>query len=79
MEYEGGAVKVLTDFTADRDLLQQTIQKLIVGEARDSGIDTTHGFDSFLRLSSRTIANSTSSTRNRQLSPFRPPRRCSAI
>ena len=32
MEYEGGAVKVLQDFTADRDLLQQTIQKLIVGE-----------------------------------------------
>ncbi|MGB7763278.1 MAG: VWA domain-containing protein [Bryobacteraceae bacterium] len=32
MEYEGGAVKVLQDFTADRNALQQIIQKLIVGE-----------------------------------------------
>ncbi|HEY9139970.1 MAG TPA: VWA domain-containing protein [Bryobacteraceae bacterium] len=32
MEYEGGAVKVLQDFTSDRELLEQTIQKLIIGE-----------------------------------------------
>jgi len=32
MVYQGGAVKVLEDFTSDRDLLLATIQKLIVGE-----------------------------------------------
>jgi VWFA-related protein len=32
MEFAGGAVKVLQDFTSDRDLLRATIDKLIVGE-----------------------------------------------
>jgi VWFA-related protein len=32
MVYQGGAVKVLQDFTADRDLLLATVQKLIIGE-----------------------------------------------
>jgi len=52
MEYEGGAVKVLQDFTGDRDLLQQTIQKLIIGEGQgfeeaddaDSASDTFSAF-----------------------------------
>jgi VWFA-related protein len=44
MVYQGGAVKVLQDFTADRDLLQQTIQKLIIGEGegfQESDDDST--------------------------------------
>jgi len=32
MVYQGGAVKVIQDFTADRDLLLGAIQKLIIGE-----------------------------------------------
>jgi VWFA-related protein len=32
MEFEGGSVKVLQDFTADRTVLRQTVAKLIAGE-----------------------------------------------
>jgi len=44
MEYTGGAVKVLNDFTDDRDALQKTIQTLSAGEG--SGFDDTNTDDS---------------------------------
>ncbi len=52
MEYEGGSVKVLQDFTSDRELLLQTIQKLIIGEGEgfeesDSGDMASDTFSAF--------------------------------
>lgn len=44
MEYTGGAVKVLDDFTDDRDELQKTIETLIIGEG--NGFDETANDDS---------------------------------
>jgi len=52
MEYEGGAVKVLQDFTGDRDVLLGVVQKLIIGEGQgfeeaedsDSAADTFAAF-----------------------------------
>ena len=52
MTYEGGAVRVIEDFTADRDRLLRAIQTLIVGEAQgfeqadndDSTADTGAAF-----------------------------------
>src|SRR5208337_3657163 len=52
LEFEGGSVKVLQDFTADRALLRQTIQKLIAGEGEgfqesdedDMASDTSSAF-----------------------------------
>jgi VWFA-related protein len=44
MEYTGGAVKVLNDFTDDRDALQKTIDTLAVGEG--NGFDETTSDDS---------------------------------
>ena len=43
MEYTGGAVKVLNDFTDDRDALLKTIETLAVGEG--SGFDETDSSD----------------------------------
>ncbi len=43
MEYTGGAVKVLNDFTDDRDALQKTIETLTVGEG--NGFDETDSSD----------------------------------
>jgi VWFA-related protein len=43
MEYTGGAVKVLNDFTDDRDALQKTIETLAVGEG--NGFDETDSSD----------------------------------
>ena len=43
MQYTGGAIKVLNDFTDDRDALQKTIQTLAVGEG--SGLDETDSSD----------------------------------
>ena len=40
LQYQGGAVQVLQDFTADRDRLLSIIETLIVGE--DEDIDTTN-------------------------------------
>jgi len=51
MEFEGGAVKVLQDFTNDRDLLQKTIDDLVAAEegfdenaADESAADTGAAF-----------------------------------
>ncbi|MGA2113864.1 MAG: VWA domain-containing protein [Bryobacteraceae bacterium] len=52
LKYDGGSVSVLTDFTDDRDLLDQTLQKLIVGSGQgfndtdddDSSADTGTAF-----------------------------------
>ena len=44
MRYEGGAVRVLTDFTEDRDRLDSILQTMIVGEAQ--GFDETTSDDS---------------------------------
>jgi VWFA-related protein len=44
MMYEGGAVRVLEDFTSDRNRLLRAIQTLIVGEAE--GFDQTDNDDS---------------------------------
>jgi VWFA-related protein len=44
MEYTGGAIKVLNDFTDDRDALQKTIDTLAVGEG--NGFDETSSDDS---------------------------------
>jgi VWFA-related protein len=44
MEYTGGAVKVLNDFTDDRDALEKTINTLAVGEG--NGFDETNSDDS---------------------------------
>jgi len=52
MEFEGGSVKVLQDFTADRNLLELRIQKLIAGEGEgfqesddaDMASDTSSAF-----------------------------------
>jgi VWFA-related protein len=43
MEYAGGSVKVLHDFTGDRDELLTTINKLVVGEGQ--GFDLTDSSD----------------------------------
>jgi len=43
MQYSGGAVKVLNDFTDDRDALQKTIQTMAVGEG--NGFDETDSSD----------------------------------
>jgi VWFA-related protein len=52
LKYDGGSVSVLTDFTDDRDLLDQALQKLIVGSGQgfndtdddDSSADTGTAF-----------------------------------
>jgi VWFA-related protein len=52
MKYDGGSVSILNDFTDDRDLLDQTLQKLIVGSGQgfndtdddDSSADTGTAF-----------------------------------
>jgi VWFA-related protein len=44
MRYEGGAVRVLSDFTDDRERLNSILQTLIVGEAQ--GFDETASDDS---------------------------------
>ncbi|MGA2144290.1 MAG: VWA domain-containing protein [Bryobacteraceae bacterium] len=44
MKYDGGSVSVLTDFTDDRDLLQQTLEKLVVGTGQ--GFNDTDDDDS---------------------------------
>jgi VWFA-related protein len=44
MDYSGGAVKVLNDFTDDRDALQKTLNTLAVGEG--NGFDETTSDDS---------------------------------
>ncbi|MGA1995253.1 MAG: VWA domain-containing protein, partial [Bryobacteraceae bacterium] len=44
LKYDGGSVSVLTDFTDDRDLLDQTLQKLIVGSGQ--GFNDTDDDDS---------------------------------
>jgi VWFA-related protein len=44
MRFEGGAVRVLSDFTDDRDRLDSILQTLIVGEAQ--GFDETTSDDS---------------------------------
>jgi VWFA-related protein len=44
LEYTGGAIKVLNDFTDDRDALQKTISTLSAGEG--SGFDETTSDDS---------------------------------
>jgi VWFA-related protein len=41
MQYQGGAVEVLQDFTGDRDRLLRIVETLIVGEDQNSG-DTTN-------------------------------------
>jgi VWFA-related protein len=44
MRFEGGAVRVMSDFTADRDRLDSILQTMIVGEAQ--GFDETVADDS---------------------------------
>ncbi len=44
MRFEGGAVRVMSDFTADRDRLDSILQTMIVGEAQ--GLDETTSDDS---------------------------------
>jgi VWFA-related protein len=41
MMYSGGAVKVLEDFTSDRDRLLSTIQTMVVGEDENATTDVT--------------------------------------
>jgi VWFA-related protein len=63
------AIKVVEDFTDDRDFLERDIKKLVIGEGQ--GFETTIADDTpriAARRFNRTIPSSTSLTPNRQLS-----------
>ncbi len=74
MEYAGEGVKVLTDFTDDREALLATLDKLIIGEGQGfDQTDTSAPRPIPEPPSVRTIASSISSTRTASWPRFRLP------
>ena len=77
MEYAGAGVKVLNDFTDDREVLLATIDKLVVGEGQGfDQTDTSAPPPTPARLSARTIASSTFSIPTGSWLRSRPRSKC---
>ncbi len=74
MEYTGGAVKVLQDFTDDREKLLTVIGTLIAGEGQGFDEDPADASSAATpaQPSARTIANSTSSIQTANSPPSKP-------